>query len=70
MIFGPALRLLQGETVTSHSDFAREGAWMHSVKCSAAQKENNESYGFTLSRHSGKRGLKKQVELFLVICFI
>lgn len=44
---------------------------MHSVKCSAAQKENNESYEcVTLSRHSGKRGLKKQVELFLVICFI
>lgn len=45
---------------------------MHSVKCSAAQKENNESYecGFTLSRHSRKRGLKKQVELVLIICFI
>lgn len=28
MIFGPASRLLQGETVTSHSDFAREGAFM------------------------------------------
>lgn len=28
MIFGPALRLLQGETVASHSDFAREGAFM------------------------------------------